>query len=282
MMKKKNVSLLAVLLIAVLGLGLLSCGKDKTESRSVPILMYHAFSETEDPVNVSRALFSEHLQWLQSEGYQTVFLSELQAFAEGTGTLPEKPVVIVSDDGYSSALEYAVPEVIRHGEKMDIALIGCSIGKDYYKDSAQAMNPHFFMEDCLPYKANLELVNHSFDLHQVDWDRENHPASFREGALKMKGEPSEAYLSALRQDFSDFRSATKDQAHWELFAYPFGFFDEESEKALRSLGVLMTLTTEPGIATIEKGNPETLFQLPRLSVDASVSVEKLCSMLKNY
>lgn len=82
----------------------------------VPILMYHYVSplpEDADDIRtdltVEPELFRGHLEYLAEAGYQTISLYELdRALLEGT-PLPEKPVILTFDDGYSDHYEHVFP-----------------------------------------------------------------------------------------------------------------------------------------------------------------------------
>jgi peptidoglycan/xylan/chitin deacetylase (PgdA/CDA1 family) len=70
---------------------------------NVPILMYH-----NPPAD-----FDAQLDFLQSHGYTSISLDQLDAALAGYGSLPPKPVVITLDDGFSSQMS-AVASLQRH------------------------------------------------------------------------------------------------------------------------------------------------------------------------
>lgn len=87
------------------------------QMRAVPmILMYHGIGDVpEDPnqLFVSPARFAEQLDWMARFGFRGVSMSTLLA-AMRTGS-HRKMIGITFDDGYTSVLEYALPELQRHG-----------------------------------------------------------------------------------------------------------------------------------------------------------------------
>ena len=82
------------------------------DRREVPILMYHSILK--DPAKAGAYILSpevleQDLTWLLDRGYETVTGQDLVAYVSGTGTLPEKPVMITFDDGHLNNLTYVLP-----------------------------------------------------------------------------------------------------------------------------------------------------------------------------
>lgn len=84
---------------------------------AVPTLMYHHVRprETFPPGAVaggwlSTENFERDLSWLESHGFHSVTTADIL-----DGRLPENPVFLTFDDGYTDFLEYAVPLLVKHG-----------------------------------------------------------------------------------------------------------------------------------------------------------------------
>ncbi len=101
---------------------------DEIRGPRVPILMYHRFldakkvdsGEIVDPERVWVVLdreLDDHCRALAAAGYQSVNFDELLDGFAGRSKLPEKPVVLTFDDGYSSCWDLAHPVLQRHGMK---------------------------------------------------------------------------------------------------------------------------------------------------------------------
>lgn len=256
-----------VLVLALILAGLLLGCETAPETRRVPILMYHDFA----PEGVSAEVLEEQLRALLDDGYTAVTLLDVLGFAAGEASLPEKPFAVVSDDGYASALDVALPVTRRLGCPLTVAVIGVSFGKDTYKDTGEPMHPHFGA-DALPAEG-LFLISHTFDCHHVELDRAISPETYREGVLRRAGESVEDYGAAMRADFEVMQALLSPLGgDATILAYPFGLWNEESEAVLRSLGVRMTLTTESGVATVTRGDPSSVYRLPRIAVDNGTDV----------
>ncbi|NMR85779.1 polysaccharide deacetylase family protein, partial [Vibrio parahaemolyticus] len=76
----------------------------------VPVLMYHHISdEVNNSMVVSKDKFYEDMITLKEAGYEGIFLTDLYEYLQGNTTLPDKPIIITFDDGYSSFYEIAYP-----------------------------------------------------------------------------------------------------------------------------------------------------------------------------
>lgn len=250
----------------------------------VPILLYHAFTGTrEGVVNsacVSAETFEEHLIALRNGDYQTVPLSALVDFVyEGT-PLPEDPVVLIADDGYLDNLTIAAPLLEKYGACMSVAVIGCSVGKDTYKDTGVTMRPHFSAEEAKPWMDSgvIEIVSHSYDMHQT---AERDGAACRRGMYPLPGEDEGTYALALTEDLT--KSADQLEQTFggeaEVLAYPYGHFTEISEEVLQELGFKVSLTLEPGTNKLVRGMPQSLYQMKRNWVSDGMTCQDLLTLL---
>ena len=258
--------LFALLLAAFLLMALAAC-EPAPETARVPILMYHDFA----PDGVSAEVFEAQLRAMLDAGYTAVTLRDVLAYAADGTPLPEKPFVVVSDDGYASAVDVALPVAQRLDCPLTVAVIGVSFGKDTYKDTGEPMHPHFGADAAVA--PGLYLISHTFDCHNVGLDRERSPETYREGVLRRAGESAADYEAAMRADFEKMQTLLAPLGgDATILAYPFGLWSEESEAVLRALGVRMTLTTESGVATVTRGDPLSVYRLPRIAVDDGTDV----------
>lgn len=229
-----------------------SCGHP-ADTRAVPILMYHDItddSSSDNAFTVPIDLFDEHLSYLADAGYQSVTFADLIDFVCFGGDLPERPVLITSDDGYTNILTLASPAAARYGMTISCAVIG----------SLDGVNNHFPLDGEIP--SNIEIISHTFALHDC--------------TLTFLPELG-TYEQLLTDDFrrmSD-RYAGRFPQIPTVLVYPHGAYSAESERILHRLGILVTVTCDTGIAVIEQGNPESLYALPRLSVWKNTKIGEL-------
>lgn len=249
----------------------------------VPILLYHHFAEDPGDNTVTPRRLREHVEALLAAGYTPVSAEAVIAYATEGTPLPEQPVLLMSDDGYASALEVAMPVLSEFSAPFTVAVIGCSFGKDTYKDTGASMLPHFGEEEAKAAVAGglLSLVSHSFDLHMVEHDRLSAPALFREGALRRADESPEAYQAALLADHERMTALLSSLGGLsDVFAYPYGLWSAESEEILRRAGVICTMTTESRVAVLRRCDGESLYLLPRFTVTEEMTGEALIALIE--
>ncbi len=263
--------------------------RTETDSASytcrVPILMYHHF--VEDGGDTSSALsassFEEQLKTLSEAGFTAVTYDELISYVELGEALPEKPVVISIDDGYESNLTIAAPLLEKYGMCAVISVIGVSDGKTTYKDTGEAMTPHFSLTapELLAYieRGVLDIQSHSYDMHMVP-SRDGEDC--RVGVLPLEGESEKDYISTLSEDYThsaeQILAATGKSPC--VFTYPEGKYTSLSETVLHSLGVKATVTTESGVSELVRGIPQSLYLLKRLNIYEGVTGEAILTAIE--
>ncbi len=250
------------LLLTILFL-LSSCGSVPTDGTVyVPILMYHDFTADEVSGNsftVPLSRFEEHLTALENAGYMSVTFADLIDCVYYGGELPEKPVLLTSDDGYTSVLEYAAPCAARHGMTISCAVIGALAG----------VNGHFAVD--VPIPTNVEIVSHTFALH--DWN----------GAMGMIGSGIPGYERLLTEDIAAMREVCGGQFPRisDVLVYPHGSYSAESERILQENGYLVTVTCDYGVAEIRRGDAGSLHLLPRISIWRDTTAEELMELIED-
>lgn len=208
----------------------------------VPILMYHDFVPDDAVCGefaVTESRFREHLSALRDAGYETVTFEEVIAYADGTGELPLRPVLLTADDGYCGVADIAVPLAEEYGMEISCAVIGAMAGD----------GEHFSLGH--PAACETEIISHTFDLHKTD-ERGC-------GVCMVSSEE-------LREDIGRMRAYAGGAFPMvgEVFVYPYGAYSPETEDVFRESGYRVTVTCACGIAQAERGGD--LFALPRIGV----------------
>lgn len=252
-------------------------------STQVPILMYHHLSE--DVTNseiVSPEQFEAQIRALSEAGYTGVSFDELQAYVLRGEPLPEKPVVITFDDGYRSNYTLAYPILQKYSMKATIFAVGVSFGTDHYKDTDYAITPHFGAAEAAEMTASglISIQSHTYDMHQ--WPPYETGSAVRENILQLSSESEEAYVQALTEDFTRSRALLEGATGQpvDVLAYPAGQYSTLAQVTLQSLGVHVTLSTNPGVNTVVKGLPQTLYAMLRFGITEDVSPEALLDMIR--
>jgi len=217
MKRRIAVSLSAACVILFLFLGLSAYAKE-TGSVKLPVLMYHHFDENVpyDTV-VSGGRFREQMATLKDAGFTSVTLAQLLDFVENGTPLPDKPVLITMDDGYTSNLEIAAPILEELNMSATVFVIGINEGEKLYVHSGQPLQPaRFSYEDATDWveKGVLDLQSHSMDMHQL----ENYGYSGRNGILPLEGESDALYRRAVKEDIRLFRQRRENRVSTDLIA----------------------------------------------------------------
>ena len=250
----------------------------------MPVLMYHHFIQ-DGPVEadtvVSAARFEEQMRALQEGSYTAITVQQLSCFVRGEGSLPEKPILITMDDGYTSNLEIAAPILERYGMTATVFVIGINVGQTHAPHTGQPMDlPRFGWEQARVWveKGVIEIQSHTYDMHQ----HEGSGPSGRDGVLPMPGENSTDYCAALQADFAMARDGLWQGLGVEMdsVSFPYGLYSPQAVQELERLGVVVTFTTQYGCSRVVPGKMGGGQCLKRWGVDESVTGEQLLSALQ--
>lgn len=254
-------------------------------SATVPILLYHHLDpdQPESETTLHPETFERQMHLLKEQGYTPISFDELIAFVEQGTPLPEKPVMITFDDGYTSNAVYAYPVLRELGFHASIFAIGCSIGHDrYYKDTNYSLTPHFGQTEITEMLDSglISIGSHTYDMHQ--WPPYETVKPARENMLPLPGESETEYIDAVRADaaheaetFAAFGIPAPD-----VIAFPEGAHADLTDVVLRECGYKVTLTTdESRVNTVVVGLPQTLIDLGRMTVLPGMTDEQLLQYL---
>ena len=246
--------------------------------KKVPVLMYHHFDENPDnstSVTITPQLFEEHMEMLGNNGFTAISVRDLIDFVEKGTDLPDKPVVIIMDDGYDSNHVYAYPILEKYGMKGTIAVIGAYMGTTNSDDipPLSYLNAATGVE--MLESGVIDICPHSYDLHDID---------IRAGATKTESENEKSYIELFRKDYSEVSACVEQMnGYTDIYVYPYGIWDRLTETLLREMGVKATFTTRHGSNTIVKGLGQSLYTLNRINAgNEEMTAEKLLEELKKY
>lgn len=239
----------------------------------LPIIMYHSMlkdSKYQGQYVVSPDEFEKDLQYLQKNGYTTIFMKDLIDYVDNQSELPPKPIVITFDDGYYNNYLYAYPLAQKYNQKIIISPIG------YYtdlfsKESANHPNySHCTWDQIREMMSSgvVEIQNHTYNLHDSKKGK-------RTGVCKLKGESTASYQSALKADFDKMQQEMKENTGYEpnTFVYPFGAVCPEAVGIVKSYGFRASVTCQYKMNTITR-NPDCLYGLGRYLRPTGISSEK--------
>lgn len=253
----------------------LSTGAAAAEDDGIrlPVLMYHAIIS--DPSRageyvITPEAFRRDMEYIRSEGYETVVMDDLIAYVRSGASLPDKPIMITLDDGYYNNYLYAYPVLKELGMRAVLSVIG--VEADRYTNEPDLHESYAHCNwDVLREMSDsgvIELQNHSYDLHHI------HKGYM--GAGKKSGEEITAYRARLFTDLSRMQNRFSDELGFvpNTFTYPFGSAPADSAAVLAELGFLASLGTEGKTAVISR-DQSCLELIPRYNRPASRSAESI-------
>ena len=255
-----------------------------TYTAAVPILMYHYIgddSSAGDSGVTSTANFEAQLAALREAGYHSVSFDDLIAYVDRGVDLPANPIVITFDDGYENNYTVAYPLLKKYGFVATVNVIGVSVGKDTYENTAIAITPHFSYAEAkeMVESGVISIESHGYDVHQVE---KYSGSNCRSSALPLAGEDEDAYIRFFRNDCQKARAAIKSNLGTEadVYAYPNGKYSTLTEILLMEMGNRVTLTTNWGTNTIIKGLPQSLYAMNRYAIGNDLDAAALLKLLK--
>ncbi|HML32354.1 polysaccharide deacetylase family protein [Sporomusa sphaeroides] len=199
----------------------------------VPILAYHQVSSAAEIYSIDPADFEQQMQYLANHGYTAVSLSELFAAREGTGRLPEKPVIITFDDGYADNYLTALPIMEKYRMKSTVFIITGQVGQPEYLTWEQIRDMQ---------ARTTEIASHTHShlaLTQID-------QAVAAQELRRSKQLLEEHL----------------QQPVEFLAYPFGQYNRQTMAAVQQAGYRGACTGLPGLGT----TAGDAYQLKRVNV----------------
>lgn len=240
------------------------------------VLMYHEIRRGDEkvgdnPIDVSNKYqdilptplycdyddFVKQMAYLVMKGYNFITLQEVRAYHEGKLDLPKNSVLLSFDDAYQSVLEYAYPILKKHNIKATLFLVSGWLHKEGTRYSDKKSRTLTY-EEVLSMKDVFELANHTHVLHERD-------ASMRSNLM-------DASIDVITKDL---RECDKYVDVKDMFAYPFGFYDEETISKLKACGIKYGFTSDPGVNDTDTD----LMHLHRYPVFYGCTLEQFKDML---
>jgi len=221
---------------------------------SVPILMYHSVSDTDETrvpayyqTATSPVMFANQMQYLHNLGYSTINLADAARLLQ-KGGMTKKCAVITFDDGYADFYRHAFPELDRYGFTATVFLPTGYIG---------TAPVQFKGKDCLTWSEVRELRRHGmwFGSHTV-----THPQLSTLDANAVKDE-----IANSKQTIEHNLGELVDS-----FAYPFAFPEVNKPFIQMLRNILVDSGYNQGVSTcIGTARPqEDRYFLRRLPVNS--------------
>lgn len=218
--------------------------------KEVPILMYHEIGEPEGPwgnLYVSEENFTKQMDWLNSQGYTTISMRDLEKNRQGVLRLPAKPVIVTFDDGYASMYDFVFPLMKDKGLSGTFYL---------YPDKFSTWNS-LLPEQVREMSAEkMEIGSHSkshADMTKIS----------RERLIKELVESKR-----ILEDITGKKI--------ESFCYPAGRYSPVVIEELKNAGYKSAVTTKYGFYN----SNESIYEIKRIRINYTDSLESFAKKLK--
>lgn len=183
------------------------------------IIQYHHIDDNTPAVtSVKPELFSQHMDYLDDQGFNIWPLPRMIEALKNGHSLPDKVVAITFDDGYSSVYTQAWPILRKHGFPFTVF-----VNTDRVGSSRDFMNWEQLLE--LSSKG-ATIANHSAD----------HPHLVRH----REGESQQQWHARINEQIVTAEKRIQQKIGYSagLFAYPYGEYDRRVESIVRELGLI--------------------------------------------
>lgn len=124
--------------------GIMVYGVRHFEGNYIPIIGLHAI---EDDIGAAIELYTSYFdklcEVLKEYGYETITFTDLLNYIDFGKALPEKPVIITSDDGFQDVYTNGFPILKKYGYKMTVFLVTGAVGET---EAERTMNAYFEKE----------------------------------------------------------------------------------------------------------------------------------------
>lgn len=234
--------------------------------KGIPILMYHKVNP--DPrtgglgLRVPPDKFEWQMRYLKRNGYQTVSLTDVMDHFEQGKHLLDKPIVITFDDGYKDNHDFAYPIMKKYGFTGTVFVVAKAIGNTNFFDVEKKLQPE---NKIMNWNEIREIAAGGFVIgsHTVDHP---HLAEISPEVARHQIEESKRALEhGLRKPV-------------EVFAYPYGSYNDTVAEIVKQAGYRAAVTTELGLAKPDS-NP---FKIHRVRVTGHYSNERFIEELHKY
>ncbi len=258
---KHTVQLLFLSLSALLLLMPANCRADTGSGRFVAIA-YHDVVDTREEL-ASDAVTTDHLidqfEWLLANNYHPVSVSDLILANRGEKKLPEKPVLLCWDDGYTSFYEKVFPLLRAYNYPAVLAIVGTWLEPEpnanvLYGDNLVPRKKFLTWQQLskLDQSGLVEIASHSYNLHRAvlaDKAGDRLPAVITHIYNKNTGqyENDAAHKNRILTDLQKNNALlTKHLGHPpRVMVWPFGQYNSAALEAAEMAGMPVTLTLDP-------------------------------------
>jgi peptidoglycan/xylan/chitin deacetylase (PgdA/CDA1 family) len=226
--------------------------------------MYHSISAVASRAfrsfAVSPERFAEQMGYLRDAGYTALTVSDYaRRLAGGGGPLPDRPVVLTFDDGFADFATRALPVLQRHGMTGTLYLATAYMGEtsSWLRADGEGDRPMLHWEQVRSAQAaGVECGAHSHTHVELDT------------VSQQRAEQEVVHSKRTLEQQLDRPVTT--------FAYPFGYHNATSRRAVRAAGYTSACAVKFALSS----TADDPYQLARVKVSANTTLEQFVNLLK--
>ena len=226
---------------------------------SVPILLYHRLGPVAaDEMTVTTPVVEAQLKEMQEGGYSVIPLTTLlAALADPSMSLPDRPIVIVADDGNESVYSDLFPLMKRFGIPVTLFIYPSAISNANYAMTWQQLAE-------IKASGLADIQSHTY------W----HP-NFN---IEKKRLAPEAYEKFVHDQLVRSKAVLEHKlgGKVDLLAWPFGIHDADLERAAQVAGYVAAFTIDRRPVR----RADKMMALPRFIVTNYDRSSRLASLLQ--
>lgn len=227
-------------------------------ARRVPVFMYHHIGPYPpgccEGLSITPEVFERQIRWLARRGFNTIRTADWMAWIREAKPLPTKPLLLTFDDAYADTARHALPVLQRYGFSGVLFVVTTTIGGTNAWDEAVGYPTLRIMTaEEIRYWAGQGI---EFGAHT-----RTHP-----DLTGVSPEQLEDEIAGSGADLGEIL-----QTRVSTFAYPYGFFNLDAQRAA-SRAFDLSFTTQEGVNTLDT-DPHGLLRATVLPGDGWMKLE---------
>lgn len=241
-MRKRNIIIIFIVVGVVL-VGSIFFSLFFLNKQKIAVLTYHGVVDgvkDKNSVDISVDYFEKQMKWLSDHHYKTITIDEFYNWKKGKIKLPRKSVLITFDDGWKNTYKNALPIMEKYHIKSNVFVVWIYYENCTLKGDNTYINEND-IEDIRKNHKSLRILSHSYNLHN------------REDATSKN-------YTKYSNDMKKVKKFIKDPKY---YAYPFGIYNKQYQKALKENGYKLAFTFGPYEFASKNDND---YAIPRVGI----------------
>ena len=224
----------------------------------IPIIGLHGIEDSiEIPIELSTYYFDYLCMTLKEFGFETITFKDLLDHIDFGRVLPEKSVIITSDDGFESLYKNAFPILKKYDYKMTVFL-----ATNYIKETEEKRTKNYFDSDRPVPMRPMLIWPEVIEMDSYGCEFLSHSANH----IRMGLADEEVFLNELTVSKEDIESRLKKDVLF--FAWPYDNHSEEKWPLIEKAGYRGAVRYWGGVEHISSIN---LMEIKRLEFNSYIS-----------